>query len=152
MTEPRRGAADDPDRQIVTTRLFDAPRERVHRAWTDPAILAKWWGPSGFTNTFEEFDLRPGGTWRFVMHGPNGGDYPNRSLFVEVTPQRLSFRHESPPRFDAIATFVERGAQTEVTYRARFPTAAECAALRKIAVPGAEQMFDRLAAELAPKT
>jgi uncharacterized protein YndB with AHSA1/START domain len=72
------------DREIVTTRVFDAPRELVFKAWTDPDHLAQWWGPKGFTNTFQEFDMRPGGIWRFVMHGPDGVDHKNKSVFVEV--------------------------------------------------------------------
>ena len=76
------------DREIVTTRLLDWPRERVFRAWTDPAHLARWWGPKGFTNTFHEFDLRPGGLWRFVMHGANGADYQNKS--AAATERRFS--------------------------------------------------------------
>ena len=65
------------EREIVTTRVIDAPRERVFKAWTDPEHLAQWWGPKGFTNTFQEFDMRPGGAWRFVMPGPDGVDYKN---------------------------------------------------------------------------
>ena len=63
------------DREIVSTRVLDAPRELVFRAFSDPDLLARWWGPEGFTNTFHEFDLRPDGAWRFVMHGPDGTDY-----------------------------------------------------------------------------
>lgn len=66
------------DLQIVSTRVFDFPRDLVFGAWTDPAHLAHWWGPKGFTNSFHEFDLRPGGNWRFVMHGPDGVDYRNQ--------------------------------------------------------------------------
>src|SRR4051794_34340238 len=66
------------DREIVATRIFEAPRELVFTMWTDREHVAKWWGPRGFTNTIHEMDVRPGGTWRFVMHGPDGTDYPNR--------------------------------------------------------------------------
>ncbi|HEX6774746.1 MAG TPA: SRPBCC domain-containing protein [Methylomirabilota bacterium] len=77
------------DREIVTTRVLAWPRERVVRAWTDPDHLARWWGPKGFTNTFQEFDLRPGGRGQFVMHGPNGADYPNQSVKAAVDPKNL---------------------------------------------------------------
>ena len=80
-TGPDTAAAD---REIVLTRLLDAPRELVWRAFTEPEHLLKWWGPDGFTNTFHEFDLRPGGVWRFVMHAPNGTDYDNFVRFLEV--------------------------------------------------------------------
>jgi len=63
--------------EIVSSREFEAPRELLFQAWTNPDLLARWWGPKGFTNTFHEFDMKPGGTWRFVMHGPDGVDYPN---------------------------------------------------------------------------
>ena len=77
------------DREFANSRVFDAPPERVFRAWTDPNHLAQWWGPKGFTNTFEEFDLRPGGPWRFVMHGPDGTDYKNHSVFGEANEQNF---------------------------------------------------------------
>ena len=64
------------DREIVATRVFDAPRDLVFRMWTDPAHIVHWWGPNGFTTTIHEMDVRPGGMWRFIMHGPDGVDYP----------------------------------------------------------------------------
>ena len=66
------------DRTIVTTRVIDAPRALVFKAWTDPAHIAEWWGPDGFTTTIREMDVRLGGAWRFMMHGPDGVDYPRR--------------------------------------------------------------------------
>ena len=68
-------------RSIVTTRLVDAPRDLVFEAWSDVEHLKHWWGPNGFTTTTSEFDFRPGGVWRFVMHGPDGTDYPNLIVF-----------------------------------------------------------------------
>src|SRR6185369_4961866 len=66
-----------PDREIITARVVNAPRELVWQAWTDPKHLAAWFGPHGFRNTFHEFAPKPGGHWRFVMHGPDGTDYKN---------------------------------------------------------------------------
>jgi uncharacterized protein YndB with AHSA1/START domain len=66
------------DRQIVTTRVLDAPRELVFKMWTDPEHIVQWWGPKGFTTTTYSMDVRPGGVWRFVMHGPDGTDYQNK--------------------------------------------------------------------------
>jgi uncharacterized protein YndB with AHSA1/START domain len=86
---------DSDPRSIVGMREFDAPRDLVFAAWTDPEHLAQWWGPNGFTTTTMSFDLRPGGIWRFVMHGPDGRDYQNRITFEEVVPpeaHRLSSR------------------------------------------------------------
>lgn len=84
------------DREFVHFRLVEAPRERVFKAFSDPARLARWWGPHGFGSTFHEFDLRPGGAWRFVMHGPDGANYPNQSVFVGIH-GRTGFRRLAPP-------------------------------------------------------
>ena len=78
------------ENELVATREFDVPRELVFRAWTTPDLLARWWGPKGFTHTFHECDMRPGGMWKFAMHGPDGVDYPNHNVFVEfVQPERV---------------------------------------------------------------
>ena len=137
------------DRKIVSTRAFDAPCELVFTAWSDPVHLAKWWGPKDFTNTFQEFDLRPGGVWRFVMHGPDGVDYKNESVFVEIVkPERIVFRHVSGPRFQVTATFAAEAGKTRVTFEMLFETAAECERVKVYAVDANEQNFDRLEAQL----
>lgn len=83
-------------RACVHERLIDAPRERVFRALADPVHLARWWGPNGFSSTFEQFEFRPGGHWRLVMHGPDGTDYPNDNRFSEiVVPERVVIEHPS---------------------------------------------------------
>jgi uncharacterized protein YndB with AHSA1/START domain len=139
-----------PDREIVSAREFDAPRERVFAAWTDPALLARWWGPKGFTNTFEEFDLRPGGHWRFTMRGPDGTAYPQESVFVEVVrPERVVFDHLGDHRYRAVITFAERGDRTGVTFRMIHATVEECDRVRPFVVEGNEQNFDRLQDVLA---
>lgn len=133
------------DRELVTTRLIRAPRSLVWKVWTDPEHLAQWWGPKGFSNTFDCFELRPGGEWRFVMHGPDGTDYKNRIVFEEIVPEeRLVFDHTSGPRFKITATFVERGDQTEVTFRGVFQSAAEFDAAKGFAVEGNRETFDRM--------
>ncbi len=139
----------DADREIVSTRVFAAPRELVFRAWTEPEHLARWWGPKDFTNTFHEFDPRPGGAWRFVMHGPDGANYPNESVFVEVVrPERIVLDHVSRPRFRLTATFGDLGDKTRLIFHMLFRSAADCEKVKKLAVEGNEQNFDRLAAEL----
>lgn len=86
-------------REIVTTRLFDAPRERVFAAWSSAAHLEKWWGPRGFTTTTHAFEFRVGGQWRLTMHGPDGTDYPNRLVYEEIVPfARIVYAH--PPMKD----------------------------------------------------
>ena len=126
------------------------PPERVFAAWADPVRLAQWWGPKGFRNTFHEFDLRPGGQWRFIMHGPDGRDYPNQSVFREiVAPERIIFDHVSPPHFAVTATFTTEAGGTRLVFRMLFEDATTCAAVRPICVPSNEQNFDRLEAVLA---
>jgi uncharacterized protein YndB with AHSA1/START domain len=137
-------------REIAATRLIDAPRELVFAAWTDPKHVAKWWGPTGFTNTFQEFDLRPGGVWKFVMHGPDGTDYPNTNRFVEVVePERIVFDHLVWPKFRAEITLTEQGGKTLLAWRMRFESAADYDKIKPVAVPGLEQNLDRLAAHVA---
>jgi uncharacterized protein YndB with AHSA1/START domain len=96
------------DREIVTTRTVHATREAVWEAWTNPVLLAQWWGPEGFRNTFYEFDLQPGGAWRFIMQSPNGTRSPNEGVFQEVAqPERIVFKHLAPVHeFVATAEFL----------------------------------------------
>jgi uncharacterized protein YndB with AHSA1/START domain len=85
-------AAQYGERTVTLTRIFDAPRELVWRAWTDPKHLAQWFGPRGFTSSVPELDVRVGGALRIVMHGPDGNDYPMKGIFREVAPpERLVF-------------------------------------------------------------
>jgi len=72
---PKDKVAAVADREITITRVFDAPREMIWDAWTDPEQNVKWWGPRGFTSTIREMDVRPGGVWKSTMHGPDGTDY-----------------------------------------------------------------------------
>jgi uncharacterized protein YndB with AHSA1/START domain len=146
----RRTFAPSADRKIATTRVLAAPRERVFRAWTEPERLARWWGPKGFTNTFSEIDVRPGGVWRFVMHGPDGVDYRNESVFVEVVPpERIVIDHVSGPRFRLTATLDEHPGGTTLTWSMLFDSEETCAKVRPYAVEANEQNLDRLATELA---
>ena len=144
---------DTADREIVTSRLIHAPRELVFGAWTDPNQLVHWWGPKGFTNTFHHFDPRPGGFWRFVMHGPDGGNYENESVFVEILkPERIVIKHLSPPHFDLTATFADQAGRTKLTWRMLFETTAEREKVKKLATGANEQNLDRLEAQLARMT
>ncbi|MDB5105267.1 MAG: hypothetical protein JWP91_2956 [Fibrobacteres bacterium] len=112
------------ERELTTTRIFDAPREFVFKAWTDPAHVAKWWGPDGFTTTIEKMDLRPGGEWLLVMHGPDGKDYKNKSVFKEVSaPARLVYDHISGPRFLSTVAFDDLDGRTKVTMTMVFESA-----------------------------
>ena len=136
-------------RELVATRLLDAPRDLVWRAWSEPEHLARWWGPDGFRNTFQELDFRPGGRWRFVMHGPDGTDYRNESVFVEIAPTHLIVLDHSAPRFRLAFHFADEGGGTRVTMAQRFETPEARERVRSFAEPGNEQNLRRLEAEVA---
>lgn len=131
MAEKNSINLDDP-RSIVGSRVFDAPRDLVFAAFTDPQHLAQWWGPDGFTTTTSAFDFRPGGVWRFVMHGPDGRDYQNRVTYDEIVrPERLVYHHGGgddvePVQFKTTVTFEDIGnGQTRLTWHGTFPSAEE---------------------------
>jgi uncharacterized protein YndB with AHSA1/START domain len=123
---------DGDPRAIVGTREYDAPRALVFSAFTDPRHLAQWWGPNGFTTTTLSFDMRPGGVWRFVMHGLDGRDYQNRITYDEVVPpERIVYRHGGGPDVEPVQmrqaivfSDLEQG-RTRITWRLDFPSAAE---------------------------
>jgi uncharacterized protein YndB with AHSA1/START domain len=142
--------ASTTDREFVHSRLIDAPREQVFAAIADPARLTRWWGPNGFTSTFEVFEFRPGGAWRFVLHGPDGTDYPNENLFTEIVPpERVVLEHLSATHhFRMTITLTADGARTRVGWRQLFDTAAEKQRIAHFVTPANEQNLDRLAAEV----
>jgi uncharacterized protein YndB with AHSA1/START domain len=137
---------EPPNRQIRTVRVFNAPREIVFSAWTNAHVLAKWWGSKGFTNTFHEFDLRPGGNWKFTMHSPNGGNYPNESVYVEIKePERIILRHVSQPHFQLTACFEEvDDNKTKLIFEQLFDTAEEYNKVKVFAVDANEENMNRL--------
>ena len=156
------GASSSPtaDREIATSRVFDAPRDLVWQAWTDPKHLAHWYGPNGFTVTTHEMDVRPGGVWRLTMHGPDGTDYPNLTRYVEVVrPERLVYEHGSAERdedrFDVTITFTdEGGGKTRVSMRMVFATRERRDRVVNVfgALQGNRQTMDRLETHLASLT
>jgi len=155
QAEAANGAAATGEREITITRVFNAPRELVFDAFTKPEHVAQWWGPTGFTLTTERMEVRPGGVWKFVMHGPDGTDYPNKNTYEEVVrPERIVFSHggskpgEPSVEFRAFVTFVEIGDKTEVTMRSVFSSGAHRDQVIRDynAVEGGRQTFARLAA------
>ena len=122
---------DRDPRSIIGVREFDAPRDLVFSAFSDPKHLAQWWGPNGFSTATLSFDMRPGGVWRFVMHGPDGRDYQNRIIYEEIVPpERLVYRHGGgddvePVQFRQTIIFEDLGGRTRITWRGDFPSAAE---------------------------
>ncbi len=150
MSQQNETVVETADREIVSSRVIHAPQEKVFEAFRNPDILARWWGPEGFTNTFQTFDFQPGGTWEFIMHGPDGIDYPNKSVFVEIIePERIVFDHVVPPVFRMTITVEKIGQdKTRFGFRMLFESAKLCEQLRIICAPANEQNFNRLEAVL----
>ena len=127
--------------------LLHTPAQ-VYEAFARPELLARWWGPAGFTNSFEVFEFQPGGRWKFVMHGPNGSHHPNESVFLELAaPSRLVIHHVSAPRFVLTVDLAPRDGGTTITWTGVFEDAAVAARIRHIVEPANEQNLDRLTAE-----
>jgi uncharacterized protein YndB with AHSA1/START domain len=129
---PTTNAASDPatkpvEREVIITRVFDAPRPLVFKMWTDPRHLMVWWGPKGFTNPVCEVDARVGGAWRIVMRAPNGEEYPCGGVYREIVePERVVFTNiatdkDGSPVLDGLTTvtFAELGGKTKLTLQAR---------------------------------
>ncbi|WP_437225108.1 SRPBCC domain-containing protein [Planctomicrobium sp. SH661] len=144
--------------EIHITRVYDAPVEMVWDAWTDPEQVAQWWGPRGFSLTTHSKELRPGGIWHYTMHGPDGVDYPNMTLYHEVEEfRKLVYDHgayvDRPPMFRVTVEFAESKGKTTMEMTMTLPTAEEAAAARKfIKAAGGNATWDRLAEFLDAKT
>ena len=141
------------DREIVLTRVVDAPRELVWRVWTDPQHLGRWWGPQGFTTTTHRMELKVGGVWRYVMHGPDGRDYENKLTYLEIeAPARLRYEIGGdvdcePVRFETVVTFAAEGdGRTRITMHSTFPNprAKQFVVENYNAIEGGKQHLTRL--------
>jgi uncharacterized protein YndB with AHSA1/START domain len=136
--------------EIRLSRILAAPVQTVWDAWTDPQQVAQWWGPRGFTLTTHSKDLRPGGSWRYTMHGPDGVDYPNRTYYFEVQPRaKLVYDHggsdDRPPLFRVTVLFAEINGQTRMDMTMTLPTAEAAAKTREfIKQAGGDATWDRL--------
>lgn len=139
-----------PDCEIVNSRIFNVNRDKLFRAWSEPEHLKNWWGPKGFTNTFNEFDFRVGGKWSFIMHGPDKGNYSNECEFIKIEkPSLIAWKRHSKPLFRILATFEEvANDQTKLVFKMLFDSAEECAKLKPYVVDKNEENFDRLEVEL----
>lgn len=132
------------------SRELAAPPTAVFDALRNPERLARWWGPDGFTNTFEHFDFQPGGRWAFTMHGPDGRHYPNEATFTQIEPDRsVRIRHTCAPLFDLHIGLEAIPAGTRVTWVQQFDDPQVAEAVRHIVEPANEQNLSRLARELA---
>lgn len=141
---------DNASAVLRTERVLRASPREVFAAFARPECLARWWGPKGFTNTFQEFDFRTGGRWVFVMHGPNGVDYPNESVFQKIEPDReIVIEDVVQLRFTLTVTLTARGEQTHLAWAQAFESAEVAARLRAVCEPANEQNLDRLEAVLS---
>jgi uncharacterized protein YndB with AHSA1/START domain len=144
--------------EIKLIRIFDAPVEAVWDAWTDPEQVAKWWGPRGFTITHHSKDLRPGGSWKYTMHGPDGVDYPNVTKYFEVEKhKKLVYDHggseDREPLFRVTVLFsaIKDKTKMDMTMTLSSPEAAD--EIRKfIKKAGGDSTWDRLAEYLEKET
>ena len=135
-------------------RVLAQPPERVFDAFARPELLARWWGPDGFTNTFEVFEFRVGGRWKYVMHGPKGSRHPNESVFLELrAPSVVVIHHVSPPRYQLRVTLAATDAVgpggTAIEWVQEFEDPAVAERIRHIVEPANEQEPERLDAALS---
>ena len=138
--------------ELTVSRLLNAPAKLVWEVWTKPEHIVNWWGPVGFTTTDKGMDVQAGGKWNFIMHGPDGRDYPNRIVFMEVVPyQKLVYTHSGdadtePVHFHVTVTFEQVNNKTNLTMHSVFSSAEELERLNKEygAVEGAKDTINRL--------
>lgn len=134
---------------FATERLIAATPAAIFAAIQDPTRLARWWGPDGFSNQFEIFEFREGGSWIFTMHGPDGTVYPNQSQFRRIVPdQQVVIRHLSQPHFQLTITLQPHAQGTLLQWQQVFDDDNVAKAVRHIVEPANEQNLDRLTAEV----
>jgi uncharacterized protein YndB with AHSA1/START domain len=151
--QERRAEPATADREIVISRIIDAPRELVFEAFTEVRHLSRWWGPEGFTTTTRSFEFRVGGEWVFVMHGPDGTEYTEWIAWTGIAPpERIAMLHgerrDDPNAFESVLTFEPAGEQTRLVMRTVFPTAElrDEAVEKYHAIEGGQQTLRKLAA------
>jgi uncharacterized protein YndB with AHSA1/START domain len=109
------------DRELLVSKTINAPIDLVWEVWTNPEHIANWWGPEGFSSTITTMDITPGGEWNLVMHGPDGTDYKNKSIFKEIIFQKkIIYQHVSAPKFIATIEFEEKGESTFLNWHMLF--------------------------------
>lgn len=130
-----------------SSREIPVPAARIFEAFRNPEQLARWWGPNGFTNTFKLFEFTDGGKWSFVMHGPDGTDYPNESLFREIiADEQIVIRHNCPPYFTLTVRISPSANGSFVAWEQEFDDEAVAKQVASIVAPANEQNLDRLTA------
>ncbi len=137
-----------PNGVFVSSRQFAFSQDAVFAAFSDASMLAKWWGPEGFTNTFERFDFTPQGRWTFIMHAPDGKKYPNENVFLETSKARICIRHDCAPYFTLTVLLTPVGNATQLHWEQAFDDPELARSLASIILPANEQNLDRLQAVL----
>lgn len=136
-----------------TSREIQATVEQVFAAFTDSQRLARWWGPAGFTNTFHLCEFKSGGRWSYIMHGPDGKNYPNESIFAEVeSPRRVVIQHNSKPEYCLTITLGSTDRGTVINWSQEFMKSKVAEGIKHIVIPANEQNLDRLTAEVLRKS
>jgi uncharacterized protein YndB with AHSA1/START domain len=132
-----------------TSREFPATVEQVFAAISDPQRLNRWWGPAGFTNTFSVCEFKQGGHWSFIMHGPDGHNYPNENVFAEIdVPHKVVIQHVVEPKFSLTIGLTASAAGTRVSWSQAFESSEVAGRIEHIVVPANEQNLDRLLVEV----
>lgn len=132
-----------------TSREIPAAVEQVFAAISDPERLARWWGPAGFTNTFHVCEFKTGGRWSFIMHGPDGHNYPNENVFTEIDPPaKVVIQHISEPKFRLTIVLASSAAGTLLSWSQAFEDSDVARRVESIVVPANEQNLDRLTDEV----
>lgn len=140
----------NPNATLSTERSLLFASAKIFAAFAQPDRLARWWGPNGFTNTFHLIEFKPGGRWVHTMHGPNGADYPNESVFREIQPDtKIVIEHVVKPWFLLTVTLTTRGDQTHLTWVQEFESPEMAEQVRAVCGPANEQNLDRLQSLLA---
>ena len=135
-----------------TSREIPANVEQVFAAISNPKRLARWWGPAGFTNTFNVCEFKNGGRWSLIMHGPNANNYPNDNVFAEIEPPgKVVVEHASEPKYRLTITLALSAAGTIVSWSQAFESAEVAKRLEHIVVPANEQNLERLSVEVLSK-
>src|SRR6185436_9063991 len=136
-----------------TSRDIPASPDELFAAFSDPQRLARWWGPAGFTNSFNVCEFKVGERWSFVMHAPDGGHYPNESVFAEIEPPtKVVVQHVSKPKYLLTITLTPSTGGTTVSWAQAFESAEVASRIEHIVVPANEQNLDRLSAEVLGKS
>jgi uncharacterized protein YndB with AHSA1/START domain len=133
------------DRTMSTSRELPFSQAAIYQAFASPDLLAAWWGPDGFTNTFEIFEFRVGGKWKFVMHGPDGKNYLNEQIFLQLEPDTLVvLEHICAPYFTLTVRLSPVSGGTLLSWEQVFSDIETAQAVSHIVGPANEQNIDRM--------